>query len=138
MSSSIPAEKAAAQEIISSSEDETGTDDDDDNGFGSVASVLTWTPNEEDSILKPNRPTIIIPPSRVRSRADRLYTEEEIGRLTLEAWRTRLRAMHEYIPDRLFSERTPSRESQDPASSVVAHEDEYLGAERKGTGGVPS
>jgi hypothetical protein len=111
---STPAEKADAQSIISSSEDETGTDDDGSNGTGSVASVPTWTPNEANSIiytadggcvndLKPNRPTIIVPPSRVRSRTDGLYTEEEMRRLTLEAWRTRLRAMHKYTPDRLFS-----------------------------------
>jgi hypothetical protein len=109
-----PAKKADAQSIESSSEDETGTDDNGSNGIDSVASVPTWTPDVADSIiytadggcvndLKPNRPTIIIPPSRVRSRADGLYTEEEMGRLTLEAWRTRLRAMHEYTPDRLYS-----------------------------------
>jgi hypothetical protein len=38
----------------------------------------------------------------VRSRDDGLYTDEEMGRLTLEAWRRRLRAIHEYLPDRAF------------------------------------
>ncbi len=111
-----PAKKADAQSTESSSEDDTGADNDDEgsNGTDSVASVPTWIPDVANSNiytadggcandLKPNRPTIRIPPSRVRSRADGLYTEEEMGRLTLEAWRTRLRAMHEYMPDRLYS-----------------------------------
>jgi hypothetical protein len=112
----MPAEKAEIQKtsITSSSEDEAETDDDSmgSDGVSSVASILTWAPDENDTTIfhgnegcsdqvKPNRPTIRVPPSRVRPRTDGHYTDEEIGRLMLEAWRARLRKMHDYLPDRL-------------------------------------
>jgi hypothetical protein len=45
-----------------------------------------------------------VPPSQVRKRTDGLYTDEEKGRLTLEAWRARLRNTCEYTPDRNYSD----------------------------------
>jgi hypothetical protein len=113
-SSSTPSKNTDAQLTISSSEDESGTDDDESSQTGSVASVPTWTPDPNDTtlfhadagcvnLIRPNRPSVRVPPSRVRPRDDGLYNEEEMGRLTLEAWRVRLRGIHEYMPDRAFS-----------------------------------
>jgi hypothetical protein len=114
-SPSIPSKNADAQLTTSSSEDESGTDDEESSQNDSVASIPTWTPDANDTTifhadsgcvnqLRPNSSFVRVPPSRVRSRDDGLYTEEEMGRLTLEAWRARLRAIHEYLPDRAFSE----------------------------------
>ncbi len=51
-----------------------------------------------------NRNRVEVPVSRVTPSANGLYTDEEMGHLTLEAWRARLRAMHDYIPDRAWAE----------------------------------
>jgi hypothetical protein len=45
-----------------------------------------------------------VPPSQVQKRTDGLYTDEEKGRLTLEAWRARLRDMCQYLPDRNYTD----------------------------------
>jgi hypothetical protein len=115
-SHSTSLKNAGAQQLpISSSKDESGSDDEESSQNNSVASVPTWAPDPNDTTLfhsdlgcmnefKPNRPTVRVPPSRVRPRDDGLYTEEEMGRLTLEAWRARLRTIHEYLPDRMFPE----------------------------------
>jgi hypothetical protein len=43
---------------------------------------------------------IPLAPSEVKHRPDGCYTDEEIGILSLEAWRTRCRKLHDYVPDR--------------------------------------
>ncbi len=101
-----------------SSEDLSQSDssDDEDTSSSSANSqelVLplqteTVTQNCSDTYARStkgdNRIKVEVPVSRVTPRVDGLYTDEEMGHLTLEAWRTRLRAMHEYIPDRAWEE----------------------------------
>jgi hypothetical protein len=48
--------------------------------------------------------SVQVPPSQVQKRTDGLYTDEEKGRLTLEAWRARLRNTCHYTPDRDYSD----------------------------------
>ena len=112
-STSASPKNEGPKETMSSSEDESESDDDESSQNDAVASVKTWSPDPNDYTtfhanngcvdeFKPNRGSVTVPPSRVRSRDDGLYSDEEMGRLTLEAWRARLRAIHEYLPDRAF------------------------------------
>jgi hypothetical protein len=108
------------EEILSS--DESSGSSSSSSGKGSsvscskdsVASIPTWAPDPRDSTThhylesasgKDNhyRVKVTVPPSQVRRRTDGLYNDEEKGRLTLEAWRARLRNKHEYAPDRDYS-----------------------------------
>ncbi len=107
-----------------------------------MASIQTWTPDPLQTTIfnadrgsindsKPNRPTIYVPPPRVRPRSDGRYTDKEMGRLTLEAWRVRLRNKHDYL-----CRGSAPHKSQNPAGSVVEHEDKRQRAEGKRAGGV--
>ncbi len=66
-------------------------------------------PTEEERAIRDNdalagfrgvNRNIKLDPSEVKHRPDGCYTDEEIGILSLEAWRTRCRRLHDYIPDR--------------------------------------
>jgi hypothetical protein len=96
-----------------SSEDlsESDSSDDEDSSSSSTNSqevvlpveTKTVTQNCSDTCARDtkgdNRIKAEVPVSRVTPRVDGLYTDEEMGHLTLEAWRARLRAMQDYIPD---------------------------------------
>jgi hypothetical protein len=95
---------------------ESGSSDDEDTSSSSANSQEVVLPVQIDTVTErcsdtcarntkgDNRNKVEVPVSRVTSRVDRLYTDEEMGHLTLEAWRARLRAMHDYIPDRAWAQ----------------------------------
>ncbi len=93
----LSSEESSGSSSGSSSEDSSGS-----SSKGSAASIPTWTPDPLDYTThhylgsssgkdNHNRVRVIVPPSKVRKRTDGLYNDEEMRRLTLEAWRTRLR-----------------------------------------------
>jgi hypothetical protein len=107
---------ANLRESSSTDPSESGLSDDEDTSSSSANShevVLpvqteTVTQNCSDTCARntkgDNCNKVEVPVSRVTPRVNGLYTDEEMGHLTLETWRARLRAMHDYIPDRAWAE----------------------------------
>jgi ribosomal protein L30/L7E len=109
------------EEIVSSGESsgsssgDHGEESSGSSSKDSVASIPTWAPDPFDTTShhyhssnsgkdSHYRMSVQVPPSRVQKRTDGLYTDEEKGRLTLEAWRARLRNTCQYTPDRDYSD----------------------------------
>jgi hypothetical protein len=109
------------EEIVSSGEssgsssDDHGEESSASSSKDSVASIPTWAPDPFDTTShyyhsstsgkdSHYRMSVQVPPSQVQKRTDGLYTDEEKGRLTLEAWRARLRNTCQYTPDRDYSD----------------------------------
>jgi hypothetical protein len=95
---------------ISSRSDRSGSKDpSSDSTASDKTRTPTSRPTEEERAIRDNdalagfrgvNRNIKLSPSEVEHRPDGCYTDEEIRILSLEAWRTRCRRLHDYIPDR--------------------------------------
>jgi hypothetical protein len=95
--------------ISSRSDRSSSKDPSSDSTASNKSRTPTSRPTEEERAIRDNgavagfrgfNRNISLDPSEVKHRPDGCYTDEEIGILSLEAWRTRCRRLHDYVPDR--------------------------------------